>query len=333
MKKAAGIDPRAIVIGLADRTRLAITRALMEKPCFGEELAHRLSISPSTISFHLKKLEAAGLVLKARDQYYAVYSVKPDILGMTLGELIGGIDDDGSIRERGARAYRDKVLAAFFDDGRLTHLPVQKKKRRVVLEEFVSLFDGGRDYTEAEIDEAILARYEDYCTIRRELVDEKLLVRRRQTYRLAETAGEHRPPVAETDPDKEHGTEVLTVTTADEKATLKRQYKENPPSAGIYRITNRANGKILVGKAMNAQGKLNGQRAQLKWGSHRNKELQRDWKECGEDQFAFEVIDLLEQPADPAQDMGSELSALEELWLNKLQPYGERGYNEMPRRR
>jgi hypothetical protein len=123
------------------------------------------------------------------------------------------------------------------------------------------------------------------------------------------------------------------MTSTDQKSVLKRQYKENPPSAGIYRITNKATGKIFIGKAMNAQGKLNGQRAQLKWGSHRNKELQQDWKEYGDEQFVFEIIDFLEQPTDPAQDMEGELSALEELWLSKLQPYGARGYNEVPRRR
>jgi len=79
----------------------------------------------------------------------------------------------------------------------------------------------------------------------------------------------------------------------DQKAELKRAYKENPPPPGIYKITNKANGKVLVSKGMDVQGKMNGQRAQLRMGAHRNVELQEDWKRFGADQFIFEVIDYL----------------------------------------
>ena len=65
-------------------------------------------------------------------------------------------------------------------------------------------------------------------------------------------------------------------------------------------------------------------------GSHRNPELQQDWNRFGADQFAFEVIDCLEPSADPRQDARSDLAALEQLWLVKLRPYGERGYNRAP---
>ena len=116
----------------------------------------------------------------------------------------------------------------------------------------------------------------------------------------------------------------------DQKAILKRAYKENPPLPGIYRITNNANGKILIGSGMDVQGKMNSQRAQLRMGSHRNVELQQHWMRFGADQFVFEIIDYLTPSPDSPQDTRKDLEALERLWLAKLQPFGLRGYNKTP---
>ena len=41
---------------LADETRLKILRALDEKESYVELLAERLSLTPATVSFHMKKL-------------------------------------------------------------------------------------------------------------------------------------------------------------------------------------------------------------------------------------------------------------------------------------
>ena len=47
---------------LADATRLQLVKALADGPKYVELLADMLERSPSTVSFHLKKLEEAGLV-------------------------------------------------------------------------------------------------------------------------------------------------------------------------------------------------------------------------------------------------------------------------------
>jgi len=116
------------------------------------------------------------------------------------------------------------------------------------------------------------------------------------------------------------------------KAELKRAYKDNPPAAGIYRITNTVNGRVLLGKGMNVRGILNSQQAQLQFGSHRNRDLQQDYNQFGADRFIFEVIDRLETTDRTQERLREDLAALEELWLEKLQPYGERGYNARPAR-
>lgn len=114
----------------------------------------------------------------------------------------------------------------------------------------------------------------------------------------------------------------------DRRKEIIREYKENPPPAGIFRITNTATGKILIGKGLNVKGKINSNLAQLKFGGHRNKELQEDWNRYGPEVFSCEVLDYLkENPLHPERQ-ADELAELFELWLEKLKPYGEKGYNK-----
>jgi hypothetical protein len=115
-----------------------------------------------------------------------------------------------------------------------------------------------------------------------------------------------------------------------DKSALKRTYKDNPPAAGIFQITNTQNGKVWIGKGMNVQGILNSQQAQLQFGSHRNPDLQQDYNRDGAEKFDFKVLDQLEMSNKTSQEMQEDLAALEILWLEKLQPYGERGYHKVP---
>ena len=122
----------------------------------------------------------------------------------------------------------------------------------------------------------------------------------------------------------------LNLMTNPSKSELKRAYKDNPPPAGIFQITNAANGKVYLGKGMNVRGILNSQQAQLQFGSHQNRDLQQDYKQLGADKFIFEVIDQLDPSDKSPQEMREDLTALVELWMEKLQPYGERGYHKLP---
>lgn len=113
-----------------------------------------------------------------------------------------------------------------------------------------------------------------------------------------------------------------------DKKEIREQYKRMSTAMGIYQVKNLASGKIYVGRALDLKGKLNSEKFQLKNRMHMNRELQKDFNDLGEGEFAFEVLDRL-QPADsPDHDHGQELKELEEIWLDKLQPYGERGYHQ-----
>lgn len=115
------------------------------------------------------------------------------------------------------------------------------------------------------------------------------------------------------------------------KKDLKREYKETLRPMGIFQICNLTNEKIFIGSSLNLDGILNRHRFQLEAGVHHNKDLQTDWNELGAEKFAFEILEEL-MPRENL-DYESELEVLEDLWLEKEEPYGEKGYNERKKTR
>ncbi len=108
---------------------------------------------------------------------------------------------------------------------------------------------------------------------------------------------------------------------------IKREYKERKKPAGIFQVKNVANGKVLLGSSLNLEGPLNGHKFMLKMGNHRNSELQADWNKYGEDKFLFEILEVVKVKDDPNFNLEDEMTLLEQIWMEKLQPFGEKGYN------
>jgi group I intron endonuclease len=111
------------------------------------------------------------------------------------------------------------------------------------------------------------------------------------------------------------------------KKDIKREYREREKPAGVFQVKNTVNGKVLLGSSLNLEGPLNAHRFMLTIGSHRNKQLQQEWDEYGEDNFVFEILETVEFTENPNFSLNDELTLLEQIWIEKLQPFGERGYN------
>ncbi|MDP4114630.1 MAG: DUF2087 domain-containing protein, partial [Bacteroidota bacterium] len=163
--------------------------ALIEKPQYVEELSQRLGLASSTVSFHLKKLESAKLVYKEKEQYYIVYHHCDKILNMSLRELISFNDIDKFIQDERIQNYNQKVLNTFIKNKKLVKLPVQRKKRMIIIDEFVKLFEPGKRYPEKALDCIIKTLYDDYCTVRRIMIDEQIMERDKQVYWLKNHKG------------------------------------------------------------------------------------------------------------------------------------------------
>lgn len=168
---------------LADKSRLQILKSLMLEDMYVERLAERLNLSAPTISFHLKKLEDAKAVVSRKEQYYTVYSIKKDIFMTNIMDIIKEESVEAQLQKEREEAYRQKVLSAFFEYGKLKSIPSQRKKERIVLEEIVKAFELDREYTEKEVNIIIADYYDDFCTIRRDMIAEGLLIREGMQYR------------------------------------------------------------------------------------------------------------------------------------------------------
>lgn len=108
-----------------------------------------------------------------------------------------------------------------------------------------------------------------------------------------------------------------------DRKELLRQYKESHRPTGVYRIFNVGANRSLLGSSTNVPGLLNRHRFELEMGSHRNKELQRDWNQQGESAFRFEPLDLIDPPSDnPSWDAGEDLAELEAMWRERLVAQG-----------
>lgn len=111
-------------------------------------------------------------------------------------------------------------------------------------------------------------------------------------------------------------------------------YMEKKIPMGILQIQNMKNGKRYIVSSVNLEGMMNREKFMLNMGDHPNMELQQDWKELGSEQFSFEILDQIKPKDDQVMDrqklkkVKEELALLEQMWLDKLQPYGEQGYHK-----
>jgi biotin operon repressor len=170
-------DLVAFFKALADANRLKIVGLLAQHPYSGEELAALLDLKPSTISHHLSKLAAVGLVSARAEGYYSIYQLEEAALQRTrllfsradLVSVASGVDVD---------AYDRKVIGDFTrPDGSLKTIPGQRRKLEAILRYLAREFKPGTRYTEKQVNEILSRFHPDTATLRRELVGVKLLAR------------------------------------------------------------------------------------------------------------------------------------------------------------
>ena len=78
--------------------------------------------------------------------------------------------------------FAEKVKRVCWREGLIVAMPAQLKKRKVLLDLLAKDFEPGRSYTEQEVNFLILDHYDDYCTLRREMVELGLLRREKGMY-------------------------------------------------------------------------------------------------------------------------------------------------------
>lgn len=81
------------------------------------------------------------------------------------------------------RIERERVIKAFFRDGRLVQVPAKMNKRIIAYKIILEKFEFDRDYSESEVNEIIRAICDDFCTVRRAFVDSGWMTRNSGVYR------------------------------------------------------------------------------------------------------------------------------------------------------
>ena len=108
---------------------------------------------------------------------------------------------------------------------------------------------------------------------------------------------------------------------------LKQDYKLTRRAFGVFLIRNTTNDKVFLASGKDIKGIINRHKFQLNANGHPNIQLQKDWNELGSEKFEFEILDEMEPLNEPSFDVRREVEFMEDMWLEKLAPFGDRGYN------
>lgn len=94
--------------------------------------------------------------------------------------------------KNGKPTRKDKVVANYVKDERIEILPAQRSKRKFLLEYILAQFEPNRVYAEEEVNRIIGRYHDDFATVRREFIVERMMdradgkYRRRNGYRFSD---------------------------------------------------------------------------------------------------------------------------------------------------
>jgi len=173
-------NPADILRVFADPKKVKLLGQLCDDPLPLHTLARAAGLSETETMALLSPLKEAGLLEEtfAHDGFRWRY--KPSAIFEALRETKAPAGP--SDLPPGASAFDARVLGDFFVNGRLKTIPVQRKKREVVLRYLAEKFEAGRTYTEQEVSFLLLNHHEDYASLRREMVDTGLMGRANGIY-------------------------------------------------------------------------------------------------------------------------------------------------------
>lgn len=285
----------------------------------------------------ISTIRAHRFALKEKEKQSKVYLVMMDLLKEKSRSAALEKTPDSSAAMIDGRfgmteSQYKEVIGRYFPDGpegRLSTFSMKQKYRLVILTEIIKRFEAGRVYKEREMNTILKRIYEeDPVVLRRFLIEYGFMARKKDGsgYWIKDTTGPgelFESPGAYGDTASQTESAGAYDTAGQQESAGKYGTKETV--SGVYQIRNTKNGKIFIKKERNLSS-LNGIRFELKVGSFRNKKLQQEWNEFGEDAFVFEILETFKEKGG-ASDIAKELKRLEAKWLDALQPYGERGYH------
>lgn len=162
----------ATLLGLlSDDDRLRAVAALALGARTPSEVAAAAGLDVRRAGRALARLSSGGLVEQEKGGYR--------LLTERFREALESLDRPAPEHtDSGLGPDADRVLGAFFRDGRLTSIPAVHSKRLVVLDYLARLFEPGVAYPESEVNDRLAQYHPDVAALRRYLVDDEFLHRR-----------------------------------------------------------------------------------------------------------------------------------------------------------
>lgn len=166
---------------LANETRLRVIGLVAESEQSVGSLARRLQLTEATMSHHLAKLTASGLLTMRAEGTTHYYRLDPAALQSINKSLLKPAKLLAAPPSATGSSAEARILRAFVVDGKIRKMPEAHSKRQAVLQWVVDQLEDRR-YREREIS-GILERYfADYATLRRELINHGLMKRENGIY-------------------------------------------------------------------------------------------------------------------------------------------------------
>ena len=167
----------------ADPKKVKLLGQICDAPLPLHTLARAAELSEAETMALVGALQNAGLLEQTFAEDGFRWRYKPTAVFAALRDAKASAAPD---LPPGASAFEARVLGDFFAGGRLRSIPVQRKKRDIVLRYLAEKFEAGRTYTEQEVSFRLLNYHEDYATLRRAMVDTGLMMRENGIYRRKE---------------------------------------------------------------------------------------------------------------------------------------------------
>jgi hypothetical protein len=170
--------PEEVLRALADPTRLSVAGLLAQGPATAATVAKDLGLRTDAVQRHLTRLARVGIVAVEVDR--RTYRLQAE--GLRAAAAAAGPVREPGLALGASDEEEESVLRQYFRAGRLTEIPVRRSKRLVILERLALEFDVGVHYPERQVNRILERFHLDVAALRRYLVDEELLSRKRGEY-------------------------------------------------------------------------------------------------------------------------------------------------------
>jgi hypothetical protein len=163
------VTPADIAGLLADADRRRVVAAMILGASTPDDIARTAGLDARGVATAMHRLTERGLVIRDGVHTYVVeeaFAAAARAAAAQPEPLDPDVDPEVA-----------KVMRAFVRDDRITQIPMQHGKRRILLEWLVQDFEPGRRYSEKMVNLILGTRHPDTAALRRALVDEELMDR------------------------------------------------------------------------------------------------------------------------------------------------------------